>query len=105
MEDDKPLLIDTGRGFTVKYKGKFLYSSYAPLENTLKQVTSFSCIDRTLVFVPSFGLGYGLAELLGRTGDKVHGLCVEADKTWMDFVKDQARARGPDHPRFTLMVS
>ena len=37
-DNDKPCLVETGRGFSVKYKDRLLYSKYDPQKNILKAV-------------------------------------------------------------------
>ncbi|MBN1411043.1 MAG: motility associated factor glycosyltransferase family protein [Spirochaetales bacterium] len=103
MKKEKPLLIDTGRGFTIKYRGKFLYSSYNPVESVEKQVKRLSFPEKTLVYIPSLSLGYGIKELMGRLNQHTHVLCVEADKILMDFVLDRTLVPLPDDTRFSLL--
>jgi hypothetical protein len=101
-------LIDTGNGYTVRHKGRYVYSRVDPRRDALRRVRRFLALPRielsgTLVLVPSLGLGYGLSELLeglgeaarreaGRLHDGIqadddsapddgwHVLCVEADQ-------------------------
>ena len=60
---DKPLLVDTGRGFSVKWRNRFLYSSRDPEAAVLKRVEAWIPERDTLYLIPSPLLGYGLREL------------------------------------------
>ncbi len=64
--DDKPLLVDTGKGFSVKWRNRFLYSSRNPLESVLKRVELWNPEENTLYLIPSPLLGYGLAKMAGK---------------------------------------
>ncbi len=85
MKQEEPELVTTGSSFTVKYKGKFLYSSKNPIGNVLRLVSNLTIRDRTLIFVPGAGLGYGLKELLEKLPPDCYILCVEADQKLMDL--------------------
>ncbi len=85
MTDQNPLLENTGRGFTISYRGKHLYSSEDPIENVLKRVKSFSCKPKTLIFIPSPLLFYGIDILLTKIPDSCAILCVEADEKLMSL--------------------
>jgi hypothetical protein len=79
MSGDEPLLSDTGKGLTVLYRGKNLYSSQEPREAARRRAAVAGLQERSLVFVPGLGLGYGLEELLSRLPKGSRVLCVEAD--------------------------
>ncbi len=83
MSFSEPVLIDTGRGFTVKYKKKYLYSSVDPLRTIEKRIHGLEIREQTLYYVPSLGLGYGLEDLLSRLPASCHILCVESDQPLM----------------------
>lgn len=85
MIKDNPLLVDTGRGYTIKYKSKYLYSSVEPIKSVLKRIQKIEIEKNTLVYIPGFGLGYGLKELLEKINDSSHILCIEADMKLMAF--------------------
>ncbi len=80
MIEAEPRLVDTGRGCTVSYKGKTLYSPRDPRGAALRRVEGLEIQPGTLIFVPSLGLGYGLGELLDKLPDSCHILCIEADE-------------------------
>jgi hypothetical protein len=80
MTEAQPRLVDTGRGYTVAYKGKTLYSPMDPEGGALRRVAQLTLQPNTLVFVPSLGLGYGLRELLGKLPESCHIICIEVDE-------------------------
>jgi len=79
MNEDEPLLRDTGRGFTVFYRGKNLYSAAEPREAARRRAAAVRLQDRSLVLVPGLGLGYGLEVLLARLPAGSRLVCVETD--------------------------
>ena len=83
MKSEEPLLVDTGRGVTLKYRGCSFYSSVDPVGGALRRVERVDPKEHTLYFVPSVGLGYGLAELASQLPSTSHLLCVEADQVLM----------------------
>jgi hypothetical protein len=103
MDADKPLLVDTGRGFTVRYKGRYLYSSLQPTDLIEKRIKRFDLGERTLFFIPSIGLGYGLQTLCRKCPESSHILCVEIDETLMKFSLNQKIVSLPDNDRLTVV--
>ena len=91
MTEAEPRLVDTGRGYTVHYKGKALYSSRDPLGAAVRRVTQLDIKPKTLVLIPSVGLGYGLRELLARLPDSCHVLCIEADEHLFRLAVEHSR--------------
>jgi hypothetical protein len=79
MSEDEPLLVDTGKGFTVIHGGKNLYSSTEPREAACRRAEAARLQDRCLVLVPGLGLGYGLEILMERLPAGSILLCVETD--------------------------
>lgn len=57
---NKPLLIDTGKGLSVNYKNRYLYSKYNPLKGIEKVLIDKRFNDNTIYLVPSPLLGYGM---------------------------------------------
>ncbi len=103
MTQAKPLLIDTGKGFNLKYKGKLLYSSVDPLNAVRNRVDRIFLEDKTLIFIPSLGLGYGLKELLQKLPLRCHILCIEADQQLMAFALQENPVNLPKDPRLTII--
>ncbi len=92
-EGHPPQLKDTGNGLTVFYGGKYLYSSKNPAAAAATLASTAPLLPSSLVFVPSFGLGYGIGELLRRLPERCHVLCVERDPALMRLA--EAKALGP----------
>lgn len=78
--DEKPCLVQTGRGFSVKYKGIFLYSKYDPKKSILRTVQSAHILPGTLVLAVSPCLGYGLEELAEKLPENAAIFVIERDK-------------------------
>ena len=108
MNEDEPLLVPAGGGFTILYRNRHLYSPRAPRENACRVVAqvlgSGQVRGGSLLFIPSVGLGYGLPELLQGLPADCHVLCVETDQRLMALA---AGRRGeetlPRHPRLTVV--
>jgi len=105
MSLSEPAVVDTGKGYTLQYKDRFLYSSVDPLEAVRQRVENTSVPKETLVFVPSLGLGYGLRELLQRTPESSHILCVEADEKLMGLALREETPKLPVSDRLTIVRS
>jgi hypothetical protein len=101
MKENKPLLIDTGGGYTIKYKNRYLYSKVNPVESVLKQVKHVSITENTVYFIPSCGLGYGLEELITRIPDNSHILCVEIEQAL--FYLAVKNASLPESPKLSVL--
>jgi hypothetical protein len=95
MPGEQPLLLQTEYGPTVNWKGISLYPSDNPIEYARRRARVFSPLPRSLVFVPSVGLGYGLAELLEKLPDGCAILCVEAHQELMGLAMRQGLPRDP----------
>ncbi len=99
---DRPELIDTGRGLTIRYRGKLLYSGYDPRASASKRAARVQLAPNTLIFVPSLGLGYGLKELLSRLPDDCYIFCVEADQMLMALALEH-KPELPQDPRLFIV--
>ncbi len=82
-----PCLVDTGRGFSLSYKGRFLYSKYAPDKAVVQAVKSLRLLPGTLIVASSPCLWYGLSELEEILPPKCFILALEADKNLYEFAK------------------
>jgi len=102
MTETEPRLVDTGRGFTVTYRGKSLYSPADPRAAAVRraEILAATLEPKTLLFVPSLGLGYGLPELLDRLPESCHILCVEVDERLFKLAVTQ----GPPLPRSSRLT-
>jgi len=90
MTEEEPSLLRTENGFTAVWRGLNLYPASDPVEYARRKARVFSFPPRTLVYVPSVGLGYGLEDLLSRLPPTSSVLCVEAHQPLMAL----AMARG-----------
>jgi hypothetical protein len=102
MNEGEPRLADTGRGFTILYRGRQLYSPVDPRGGALQRVAAARLADRSLVFVPGIGLGYGLEELLRALPAHSRLLCVETDERLMALAADGPEPL-PRDPRLALL--
>lgn len=80
MDGEEPLLIATEEGFTVEFRGKRLYPGSRPAASARRRALACPPDERTLVYVPSIGLGYGLQDLLQRIPPTSAVLCVEREQ-------------------------
>jgi hypothetical protein len=79
MPGEEPLLVHSDKGPTVLYKGVALYPPENPLGSARAKACAAQLAPRSLVYVPSVGLGHGMAELLARLPESSAVLCVETD--------------------------
>lgn len=87
-DNEKPCLVETGRGFSVSYKNKLLYSKYSP-EKTIEQiVSSLNILSGTLFIVFSPALFYGLDSLLKKLPENCFILAIEKEKALYEFSKE-----------------
>lgn len=84
-EDEKPLLIQTGRGFSVLYRNKYLYSKYNPQAAITAQIAALQIPNSTLILCLSPVLGYGLKELTEKLPASSYILALECDQVLMRF--------------------
>ncbi|MBN2532309.1 MAG: DUF115 domain-containing protein [Spirochaetales bacterium] len=102
MDSGGPVLIDTGSGYTIQYRGVFLYSSLEPENVVERKVRRLSLREKTLFFIPSPGLGYGLTTFLERLPPSSHILCVEIDEQLFSIAQQKQRAV-PHDTRLTIV--
>lgn len=84
----KPLLIQTGRGFSVLYRNKYLYSKYNPQATISAQCASLVIPNSTLLVCFSPLLGYGLEQLFEKLPASSYLLAVECDQNLMRLSLD-----------------
>ncbi len=75
----KPCLVDTGRGFSVYYQNRFLYSKYAPKKTIVNAVENLEILSGTIFLISSPLLWHGLEELLENLPEKCFVLAIEKD--------------------------
>ncbi len=100
MNGEDPLLLQTEKGLTARIGSILLYPLEDPEAYARKRAQAADIPPRTLVFVPSVGLGYGLRELVDRLPESSSVLCVETDQRIMALA---AGAGLPMHPRLTVV--
>ena len=100
MDKEDPLLLQTEKGLTARIGNLFLYPPEDPQGYARRRALSVDIPPRTLVFVPSVGLGHGLPELLNRLPETSSILCVEIDQRIMALA---AAAGLPKDPRLTIV--
>lgn len=83
MKKDIPLAVDTGRGFSINYKGKNLYSKYNPAKTPEKIAESTLLKKETLYIIPSPLLMYGIDRLLEKLPESSCILGLEIDQMLM----------------------
>ncbi|MGL1891869.1 MAG: DUF115 domain-containing protein [Spirochaetaceae bacterium] len=79
MTVDKPLLVETSKGMSIKYKNRLLYSKYDPLKSVLKLIDNLKFQEDTIYIFTSPLLGYGLKELQNRIPNSSMLLQLELD--------------------------
>lgn len=96
---EQPSLIDTGKGFSVSYLGRLLYSRYDPSRSSLAAIKTTSIQNETLVICPSPVLGYALSELLDILPKDCLVLAIECDENLMAFSAAHIPEQVLKHPR------
>jgi len=102
-EDEKPLLIQTDRGFSVLYRNKYLYSKYNPQAAITAQIASLQIPDSALILCLSPVLGYGLKELAEKLPASSYILALECDQMLMRFSLDHCDFSPFVHQRFSYI--
>lgn len=72
--------IQTDEGLSIKWRGRFLYSSRHPLKKVEKILGKIALEENTLYLLPSPLLCYGLESLLSRLPSHSHVLGLETDE-------------------------
>ncbi len=87
--NEKPCLVEAGRGFSVSYQNRFLYSKYAPDRAIKGAVESLTLLPGTLILALSPALWLGLAELLQKLPEDCFVLGIESDENLHEFAEEQ----------------
>ncbi|MBR1535921.1 MAG: DUF115 domain-containing protein [Treponema sp.] len=85
---EKPCLVQAGRGFSVSYKGRFLYSKYAPERAICGAIESLTLLPGTLIIAASPLLWLGLNSLLKKLPENCFVLGVETDENLYELAKN-----------------
>lgn len=83
MSDNFPLPVDTGRGLSINYQKKSLYSKYNPLRTPEQIATNISLKKETLYIIPSPLLLYGVNILLEKLPVDSYIVGIEVDQKLM----------------------
>jgi hypothetical protein len=83
MKDEMPLLVDTGRGLTIKWKGLYLASSRAPEESAIRKVKSYKLNASTLYIIPRPLFSYGMQHLYETLPENSFLLLIEPSEAIM----------------------
>lgn len=89
---EKPCLVETGRGFSVSYKNRFLYSKYDPKKSVLQTISNMEILSGTLILAFSPALWYGIEELLEKLPENCLILGIETDSNLWEFSKEKLEA-------------
>ncbi|MDR0601633.1 MAG: DUF115 domain-containing protein, partial [Treponema sp.] len=97
-------LVETGRGYSLSWRGKNLLSAVDPAAQAERLAGSVSPVNRTLYFCPSPLFGYGLASLLERIERESPDsavLCIEAEKELLELSQNSMEGL-LENPRLRL---
>lgn len=86
--NEKPCIVQTNQGFSVSYKGKFLYSKYNPTKAILQTINNLQLLPQTLILCISPVLNYGLQELSQKLPENCLLLGCEADLNLSTFEQE-----------------
>lgn len=88
LDKNKPCLVETSQGFSVKYNERFLYSKYNPEKNILQIVENISILPGTLILCFSPLLGYGINKLIQKLPNDCILLGCEVDEELFSITKE-----------------
>lgn len=100
IEHHKPCLVETGRGLTVQFQNRFLYSRFDPSKNARLTAAQTIIQPETLVLCISPLLGYGLEVLLDNLNPSSYILALECDENLMAVSAPHINQNILDHPSF-----
>ncbi|MFP4362921.1 MAG: 6-hydroxymethylpterin diphosphokinase MptE-like protein [Spirochaetia bacterium] len=103
MNNASPLLTPVGRGFSIFYRGKSLYSGSTPVETAEKRAESAELEEQTLYILPSPLLCYGIDKLLARLPESSNIICIEADQELMKLTFGQLTDKLKQDPRISFV--
>ena len=93
MSGEEPLLVRSDKGCTVLCRGVALYPPEDPLGYARARARAARLASRSLVYVPSVGLGHGIAELLARLPESSAVLCIETQPRILAMAEAQGFPR------------
>ncbi|QEN03200.1 DUF115 domain-containing protein [Thiospirochaeta perfilievii] len=83
--DEKPLLIETGKGLSLKYKNKFLYSKFDPTKQPRLIIESLELDDKCIYLMPSPLLFYGYDLLKNKLPESSIIVNIEVDPNLLNL--------------------
>lgn len=94
-ENDAPRAVDAGRGVSVLYKGRYLFSRYDPYKTLQKRLESFSVLPESLILCFSPVLPFVIDSIRNMLMRKNISGCfilgAEADEALYDFYRAQKK--------------
>jgi len=97
---ERPSLVDTGKGFSVLYQNRYLYSRHDPSRNPVQIIRNLPIRSETLLVLISPLLGYGIQELLDRLPASCLVLGLEYDQNLMALSSEHLPEKIKTHPSF-----
>jgi hypothetical protein len=97
--------IETGRGYSLSYRGKALLSLVDPAAQAGRAAAAFVPANRTLYFCPSPLFGYGLETILekiSRESPDSAVLCIEAEEELLELSQSDIKPVILSGPRLRL---
>lgn len=88
--ESKPVFIRDDRGINVQYQNQLLYPTVSPQRSVLDRISRLRIDEKTLIFLPSPVLGFGLKELLDKLPSECHILSIEVDQNLMKIFQENA---------------
>ncbi len=105
---EEPCLVDSGQGFSVYYKDRFLYSKYSPKKNIQKAIELVSIPEESVVLAISPCLWYGLDELAKKTPENSFIIGLEADEKLFSLAQNKLEEylqQNPEHKTKILLAT
>ena len=88
MKNYDPLLIDTGRGFSVFYDKKYLYNVKDPERRAIIRAERVHLQEDTLYILNSPLLFYGISKIVSKLPLGSHIICFELSRVLYELSKD-----------------
>jgi hypothetical protein len=98
MIDENPCPHDTGRGLTIFYKNRKLYSPTDPRDSAERRAESSKIPEQAIVFVPSPLFFYGVPTIVKKLPPSSTVLCVETDQKLFSLSLDYSKKELLEHP-------
>ncbi len=90
IDENKPSLVQSGQGFSVIHKTKYLYSRYNPSRAIVSVIEKLELLQNSLIVIFSPCLWYGLKELIAKAKEAdCTIIAIENDDMLFDFSKEQ----------------